>query len=296
LTRQAQQPWQVATLSFLILGAANVRVLADVAWVDPDAIATTTAGALAAADAKQAAPGAATRAAYVNKAADLAAARKTFDDGIAKAGLRVIDDAGTAGDTSGFAVTVEDAAGRRAIVRMNASHGEILVVPRPTKTKAPGTCAAIPAPMWNATVHAGGVDHEDEYRQSEITWRLTTSRLVDVDGDAILDAFVPDHGARQCPEEGSWDVYVVRGTCGHAVGTVGPGWSGLDAALVPLDRGGYRPLTTSSEHTRHGARGIPEMVRTTSVYRMKRGTYRIASTKRSVGVCHHCAVWHCTTP
>lgn len=290
MTRQAKQPWQVATLSFLILGAANVRVLADVAWVEPDAIATTAAAALAAADATKAAPGAATRAAYVNKAADLAAVRKTFDDGIAKAGLKVVDDAG------GFAVTVEDTQGRRAIVRVNEHDGEIVVVPRPTKTKPPGACVALPRPVWNATVHAGGVDQDGTYSQHQIRWRLTTARLLDVDGDAILDAFVPTHGARQCPEEGSWDVYVVRGGCGHALGTIGPGWFGLDAGLVPLDRSGHRPLTTESERTNGGARGIPEMVTTTKVHRVKRARYQVVSTKRRTGDCHHCAVWHCTTP
>ena len=255
-------------------------------------MAKNTADALTAAEPKTATPGGAVRAAYVNRTGDVAAARKTFDDGIAKAGLRVIDDA----SPGGFAVTVEDAKGRRAIVKLDANNGEIVVVARPVVGTPPGTCIAPPQPVWNATVHAGGVDQQGEYHQSQITWRLTTARLLDVDGDAILDAFAPNHGARQCPEEGTWDVYVVRGTCGHAVGTIGPGWLGLDAALVPLDRSGYRPLTTSSERTQRGARHIPEMVTTTSVYKMRRGSYRISSTKRRTGVCHHCAVWHCTTP
>lgn len=297
LTRQAKQPWQVATLCFLILGAANVRALADVAWVEPEAIAKTTADALAAADPTKAGPGGATRAAYVNKSTDIAAVRKMFDEGVAKAGLTIIDDPGGSVDAErGFAVTVEDAKGRRAIVRMGEHNGEIVVVPRPTKWPLASACVALPQPVWNATVHASGIDQEGERHSRDITWRLSTSRLLDVDGDAILDGFVPNHGARQCPEEGTWDVYVMRGTCGHAMGTIGPGWFGLEAQLVPLDRSGYRPLTTASEHTRHGARGIPEMVTTTTVHKVKRKAYRAASTKQRVGVCHHCSVWHCTTP
>lgn len=269
-----------------------MKAIADVAWVDADAMARTCADALAAADAKKAAPGAASRVAYVNKASDIAAARKAFGEGAAKVGLTIIDDAAP----DGFAVTVEDAKGRRAIVTLNENNGEILVVARPTGSKAPGVCAAIPSPVWTATVHAGGVNQDGEYHSSDITWRLTTARMLDVDGDAILDAFVPNHGARQCPEEGTWDVYVMRGTCGHAVGTIGPGWFGLDAALVPLDRSGYRPLTTASERSHHGGRGIPEMVTTTTVHKMRRGAYRLVSAKRRSGICHHCAVWHCTTP
>jgi hypothetical protein len=270
-----------------------VKALADVAWVDPASMATTCADALAAADASKAAPGAATRIAYVNQTADIAAARKTFDAESKKRGLTIIDDV----DPGGFAVTVEDAAGRRAIVKLGENNGEIVIVPHPTTSTPPGACVAIPAPVWDATVHAGGVNQEGEYNSRDITWRLTTTRMLDVDGDAILDAFVPNHGARQCPEEGTWDVYVVRGTCGHALGTIGPGWFGLDAALVPLDRSGYRPLTTESEHAKHGAHSpIPEMTTTTTVHRVKRKKYTLVSAKRRTGVCHHCAVWYCTTP
>jgi hypothetical protein len=179
---------------------------------------------------------------------------------------------------------------------MNENNGEIVVVPRPTKWVAPGACVAPPQPVWTATVHAGGVNQDGEYNSRDISWRLTTARLLDVDGDAILDAFVPQHGPRSCPEDGAWDVYVMRGTCGHAMGTIGPGWFGQGAQLVPLDLSGYRPITTESQRSQHGKRHIPEMVTKTTVHKVKRKAYRVRSTKTRTGVCHHCAVWHCTTP
>jgi hypothetical protein len=272
-----------------------VSAHAEVAWVEAGAAATATVDALAAADRAKASPGHAERVAYVKPTTDVPAARTAFDAAVAGAGLTVVDDSAGAG--GGFTVTVEDGEGRRAIVVVGTSTGQILVVPRPTSRTPPGRCVAIPAPVWTATVHASGVDQEGELFRSTINWRLTTTRLLDVDGDGVLDALVPDHGKRQCPDEGTWDVYVVRGGCGHAMGTIGPGWPGLDAALVPLDRSGYRPITTVGEHADHGKKGpIPEMVTRTTVARVVGKAYRRGTTRTRTGICHHCAVSYCSTP
>jgi hypothetical protein len=86
----------------------------------------------------------------------------------------------------------------------------------------------------------------------------------------------------------------MRGPCGHRVGRVGPGT--LDAAPAPVARSGYRPLTFVREHTRRGAGGIPEMVRTITTYRFVGKAYRASPPITTVGRCHHCAIWSCTSP
>lgn len=99
--------------------------------------------------------------------------------------------------------------------------------------QAPGECTALPQRTWNATVHARAVNNHGQHHSSDITWQLKTSRLYDVEGDGVLDTFVPLHGRGQCPEQGLWPVYVMRGSCGHPVGTVGPGWLGSELASTP---------------------------------------------------------------
>ena len=281
-----------AVMVVLFLWSSGIAV-AEPKWIKAAELASTAIEALAAATPDTAQTGAGVRIAWSEGTKDLDLARKELVAAFGNARLTIVD----AGDSTGdIAMTVEDARGARAIVRLGTERGSIVVVARPSRVNPPGACVVPPAPVWRATVHAGGIDQRGEYHQSSITWRLTTSRLHDVDGDAVLDAFVPRYGKGDCPQDGLWEVYVMRGACGHWIGKVGPGWLTDDTVTVAVDPSGFRPLVFARDRATEGKGLVPEITTTTTTYRFGAKAYRKVKAVSRTDRCHHCAVWYCTTP
>lgn len=211
---------------------------------------------------------------------------------IARHGWKVIDGYEQTGT---IAITIEAASGVRARIAVGPTGGTIMVIPRPSKTKAPGRCVAIPSATHPVVVHSSGVDQRGEMLHGQTFWEFKTSRLHDVDGDGILDAFVPIAKKHACPEQVSFRVFVVRGSCGHDVGVIGPGSFEPDADRTPLDASGFRPFTMTSRSSKMGARFVPEMTTTRRRFAFAKRSYVQRSVDRRTGRCHHCATWGCTS-
>jgi len=282
---------RLATLMLLGLAVSGVTTaLADPRAVKADELAPAVVDALAASDPIAARRGATSLIVTSGPASDLDAARARLASAFAAAGLTVID----GGDAIGpIRLTVEDSRGARATIIQDRDRGSATLTPRPSVVKPPGRCVAPPEPTWDVTVHASGIDQQGQYRENEIAWQLATARVADVDGDAVLDAFVPLHRAGQCPGDTSFEIYVMRGACGHLVGTVGPGWLSDTSTSTRVDRSGYRPLELEQRWTQSGTRRIPELVTTFTTYRFRGTAYRVTASKRTVGVCHHCSLERC---
>ena len=253
-------------------------------------ILDTVATATAKVDRNRAA-GTATIVAWIEHT-DVSASAKLVRDGLAARSLKVIEDFSQDGRTT---ITVEATSRARATIAIADDGGSITVIDRPANTKAPGRCVAVPSVTHEVDVNAGGVNDSGEYNQSTRRQRVGTMRMHDVDGDGILDAFVPVPPSKDaCPEEMMWRVYAMRGACGHDVGVIGPGWAPRNADEVPLDASGFRPLTVSSESTKNGKRAIPDMTTLTRTYAVIKGRYAKTSESSRTGVCHHCARWYCS--
>jgi hypothetical protein len=267
----------------------------EVRELKPGELAQAAITAVLAARPSDAVPGATVEIARSQGRLDLSAARQEMTDAFTAASLRVVDAGEPTGD---IAMTVQDPRGVRALITLGSTRGGIFLIARPAQPHLPGECVRIPRRKWTVVVQSSGIDQQGEHRSATTNWELTTSRFVDLDGDGILDAFVPLHGRGQCPEEGMWDVYVMRGACGHRVGTIGPGWLAPDTMSAALDRSGFRPLTMVSEHVRMGTRPppIPEMLTTTTAYRYGEQGYAKQKADVRSGVCHHCSVSSCTAP
>lgn len=217
---------------------------------------------------------------------------KPLRDGLAKHKLKIVDD-----QQHGHAtvLTVEGARGARARITLDQGGGRITLTARPRTSKPPGRCVAIPDVQHPVIVRSTGIDQRGEQRTGETFWDFKTARLHDVDGDAIGDAFVPIAKSQHaCPEDVAYRVFVVRGSCGHDVGVIGPGSFQYDAGTAALDASGFRPFVMESQRTRFGKQRIPEMVTTTRSFAFKHGRYREVDRKRTTGICHHCATWSCT--
>src|SRR5262249_31885393 len=132
-------------------------------------------------------------------------------------------------------LVVQAKSGARATIALGKDGGGIATTMRPTTSKPPGACVAIPQVSHRVYVRSGGVNDSGEFHESTRSWELDTTRMLDVDGDGISDVFVPvAPNADACPGAVSWRVFVIRGTCGHDVGVVGPGDRSDDAHTVPL--------------------------------------------------------------
>ncbi|MBA3391004.1 MAG: hypothetical protein H0T89_00080 [Deltaproteobacteria bacterium] len=193
-------------------------------------------------------------------------------------------------------IVVEATTGARGRIAVDPGGGTITLTARPSTAKPPGKCVAIPLVNHAVHVRSRGTDQRGERREGETFWDLATARIHDVDGDGLVDAFVPIAKRDACPEEVTYRVYAVRGSCGHDLGTLGPGSFAWDASTVALDTSGYRPFTLAAQKTAYGKRRIPEMTTTTRQFAVRKGRYTQVAIKRTKGTCHHCALWTCSSP
>lgn len=275
-------------LALLVL-LAPLAAYADVPFVAPADAVATAVKATETIDSK-AAPGQTIVAAWISDPKPAVNAQ-AVRDALAKTTLKQIDDSSRADE---LVVTLEAPSGARVTIALGPYQGSILVTPKPAATKPPGKCVTVPDVRHEVYVQSHAIDQEGEYREGTTHWDLRTARLLDVDGDGLLDAFVPIAARKNtCPEDVSYRVYVMRGACGHELGVVGPGSFSFNASAVPLDASGFRPMTYESETTANGKGPIPEMATTTRTFKVTKGRYtKTAQTSRS-GICHHCARWSC---
>jgi hypothetical protein len=277
---------------------ACVIVLVSVAHADVpsvserDAIATLSA-VIAKPDAKAAA-GAATKIAWIDKIADAEATDKAWRFALATAKLTIIWEEVDAGSIN---YVVEAPNKARATITANIwSTGDIWVIAKPILgKKMRGACVAVPQVVHPFYIVSNGVNNDGERYSKRGDDEMRTRTEVDVDGDAIPDSFVPAPPSKNaCRHDTPYRVYVMRGTCGHEAGVVGPGWSERDVLATPPDASGLRPLTMTAEHTETSSSRIPESVRTTRSFVATNGRYALKSKNTTRGVCHHCAVLTCS--
>jgi hypothetical protein len=219
-----------------------------------------------------------------------AADAKVVRDALVAKGFAIVDSF----EADGTAVMTVDAKGVRATVSIGKDSGQIVVVANPSSVKPPGACVAVPNVKHPMRVISGAINQDGEYHDGETFWGFKTVRLADVDGDGILDAFVPIAKPYDCPEDVQWRVYAMRGSCGHDLGVVGKG-AIQPTAMGPVAASGFRPIVVTSDR-RAAASPDPEMAHTatTFTFSTKTGRYEQTDVKSSSGLCHHCARWHCT--
>jgi hypothetical protein len=210
-----------------------------------------------------------------------------LDKALTEAGMTIVDAAPSAG---GAVRTVELAGGARATLWVNHNSGTITLTPSPTVVKPRGKCVAIPEVKLVIQQTSHGIDHHGRSHHGDTSVGLSTARLHDVDGDAVMDAFVPSLPADACPDAATWKVYAVRGSCGHYLGEIGPGY----VERGPDRHHGYIDLETSTSAVGHDAKDhIPVQTRTQRTYAVRAGRYRQRSTTSTSGRCHHCGMSSC---
>lgn len=273
----------------LVLLLAPSIAAAEPPTIKPAEVPDAVAKAIAATPDPKAQPGSSSVIANFEKP-DVAALATTLRGAFAKQPVTIVDDRAHA---TSVVLVVEAKSKARVVITLAPERGTISVVAKPTANKPPGACVAIPTVKHEIVVHSSAIGQDGEHHHGSTNWLLETSRLFDVDGDALGDMFVPVPPARGvCPEDFSYRIYAMRGTCGYDLGVVGPGTFVWDTAYAPFVNG-YRAISIESRKSNHGSRGIPEMTETKRTFGVTGTTYKQTAIQNRGGVCHHCATWHC---
>jgi hypothetical protein len=160
--------------------------------------------------------------------------------------------------------------------------------------RLPGPCVTPPERTREFEVHTGGIDQQGEFRQANSRWSLSTRPSIDLDGDGRADVLVPDAKRGDCPWEVPYDVYVMRGRCGHKLGTI---VGGIDpVSFTSRFRNGLREVFTSADWASHGDALIPEHHTRERRYVFTGRTLRQVQDITRSGRCHHCGVSSCSEP
>lgn len=130
----------------------------------------------------------------------------------------------------------------------------------------------------------------------EARWSFRTMRMNDLDGDGRLDAIVPIVEPTDCPHEIEYELYVMRGACGHLVGrTLGfpqPAGAGRRGQLRDL-RTERRWAAITDRRRPPGPHNVATLHEVTTPYVARAGTYRAGSPVTRSGTCHHCGIPTC---
>ena len=147
----------------------------------------------------------------------------------------------------------------------------------------PGPCVAVPEVEFQVVMN-----HE----RGASTYPFRTTFDIDLDGDGVLDARVPLAKDVSCPGDVREALYVMRGACGHRVGTVGP-WQ---IATLLIER--VSPPTTGLKdvHTSTGAVLDGKRTDIRRVFTFEGGTYREATVEAKDFPCPDCKSRTCSGP
>lgn len=157
--------------------------------------------------------------------------------------------------------------------------------------RLPGACVTPPQRRHDVIVHSAAITQDGEYVDGSNRWEMVTTAGADLDGDGRAETYVPraDTAAGTCPWDVAYDVYVMRGACGHHVGAiVGP----IDEPThtAGFQRGLRRIDTVATWASGHG---LPLHHTRTRCYGFDGERLVLRSDHDRTGKCHHCGVAHC---
>ncbi len=222
-----------------------------------------------------------------------------------------VEDADTETPNAHSATLIQPSSGQRlhltlSVVSWEPSslNGRMEVLPkaRPASAfKPPGKCKPIPDRGYSWIMSGFGINQSGEGFNVRSNILHETHTTIDLDGDGVQDKMVPvvklrGKGRTHCPGDTRWELWVMRGECGHKVGTVVGEHLVWETWKAPFGPGGLKDLTTTTRSEPKRTGPIPVVYTDERTYRYKNGAYREINHERSGGKCHHCPSLSCIGP
>ncbi len=172
-----------------------------------------------------------------------------------------------------------------------------------------GDCVTPPEVRREIETHHQGVDQEGERHSSDRTWWVSTHAVPDLDGDGQPEMLVPTSAGGPCMWEIPKEVFIMRGDCGHPIGTVygnvmpvaeDTTWhQGIVEVHTEAEWADYDPRPTgadddaSGDPPPDGPNIVPSHHTRHRVYRFDGTKFVQVSDTDRVGDCHHCSTTRC---
>ncbi len=124
---------------------------------------------------------------------------------------------------------------------------------------------------------------------------LRTLRDFDLDGDGTMDVFVPTLEPNACLHDVTYAMYVVRGDCGHDVGTLRgrPQLSEGETDGLRNLEGHRRWAAITDANSPPGPNNVATLWEVTTPYVAREAHYASGDPRESSGICHHCGIPEC---
>ncbi len=167
----------------------------------------------------------------------------------------------------------------------------------------PGACVIPPTTAFGFRMEVEARDEDAEPFRYVTGLEIGPIEPIDLDGDGELDRFVPRKNAGKCPRDLIYDVYLMRGECGHLIGSLS-GELRDDSHISKLSHG-VRTLYTEERwgtYKRGSKLGGEEHDRVfqprlshhrVRQYRFDGTKLRMSSDKDKVEPCRMCSVASC---
>ena len=159
------------------------------------------------------------------------------------------------------------------------------------RERLPGRCVAPPQRSRASVVDSGGIDQNGDSRRRIDDDPLQTRPTFDLDGDGVADVLVPLARGGPCPWQVPHDVYVMRGDCGHRVGTI-VGEVVHDTKVARFDHG-LRVVTTEAVWSALERGAAPIRHERTRQYAFDGRKLRKRTDEERTIECHHCGIERC---
>ncbi len=155
-------------------------------------------------------------------------------------------------------------------------------------------CVTPPERAHRIHVSSAGIDTFGDRRHGSSNRTYETHVGVDVDGDARGDTFVPvpDVDEHTCPWDLGWEIYVMRGECGHLVGRI-DGRPIDETDVAPFVGGVRRIETVAHWGTSEGVGPEPTQRTRVRTYAMRDGTLHAVGDEQNQAPCAHCSITSC---
>jgi hypothetical protein len=169
---------------------------------------------------------------------------------------------------------------------------EPVAAPTPLSLSSP--CVEVPRREYLVEVVGREANPRPDHEEATPVMHQFASVPLELDGDGVLDRAVPSLVPGDCPHQVVYTLYVLRGACGHEVGSVVgfPEVAGSDPGMRPLRSTRSWAVITDPARA-PGPTNVATHHEVVATWSASDGRYVEGPSETRSGICHHCAISRC---